>query len=250
VLFRSRSPAALRHILDCRVRSTINVKVVDAESIEALIQALVATFARFPMEGSSCTVLRVLNPRLSLAAGANLESPTCRRRCFAEASDRLQQDYSALRALDQSKVESALTALRNDKAEFDAAAVCELIAGALEGDKGVNRAIHDLITHYVVALAEIWLQHGIKPGRAAHPSNPNYRGKFHRFADLVLTSAVEPWSKRHDGHNQELSATLRKAHAELPTDIRRFVSYAPRRGDVEWLVSDDHVKAALARFKK
>jgi len=110
--------------------------------------------------------------------------------------------------------------LRDKNAEFNAAGVCESIASALDGDKGINTAIHDLITEYVAALAEIWLQHGIKPARAAHPSNPNYRGKFHRFADLVLTSAVEPWSRRHDGDNQELLATLREADSYRVSALR------------------------------
>jgi hypothetical protein len=246
-----RSPAPLRRILDSSVRSTLHDTIVDAESVEALIEALVAAFASFPEEAPSLTVLRAMTLRSSIPEGTKSESRNRRRRCFSEASVLLKQDYSALRASDQRTIESALTELRDSsEAEFDAADACESIASALDGDKGINTAIHDLITEYVAALAEIWLQHGIKPGRAVHPSNRNYRGKFHHFADLVLTSAVEPWSKRHDGHNQKLSATLRKAHGQLPADIRRFVSYAPRRGDVEWLVSDDHVRAALARLKK
>ncbi len=244
-----RSPAPLRRALD-RGCSAIHDNIVDAESIEELIHALVAAFASFPKEATSLTVLRAVTPRSSLPEGANFESRHRLRHSFAEASDLLQQDYSALGAIDQRRIESALTDLRDNNPEFDAGDVCDSISSALVGDKGINAAIHDLITGYVVALAEIWLQHGIKPGRAVHPSNPNYQGKFHRFADLVLTSAVEPWSKRHDGPNQKLSATLRNTHAQLPADIRRFVSYAPRRGDVEWLVSEDHVRAAIVRLKK
>ena len=51
-----------------------------------------------------------------------------------------------------------------------------------------NTLIADLITNYVASVAQIWLRHGIRPGRAVHPSNPNYRSKFHRFVDLVLTA--------------------------------------------------------------
>jgi hypothetical protein len=246
-----RSPAPLRRLLDRGVGCAIHDRVVDAESIEALIQALIAAFASFPKEAPALTVLRAIAPLSSLLEDANIESPNCLDAYFAEASVLLQQEYSALRAIDQRTIENALTALRDSgNAEFDAADVCESIARALDGDKGISLALHDLITEYVAVLAEIWLQNGVKPARAARSSNPSYRGKFHRFADLVLTAAVEPWSKRHDVDNHELLATLRKAHARLPSDIRKFVSCAPRRRDVEWLVSDDLVKTVLTRFKK
>jgi hypothetical protein len=245
-----RSPTPLRHALDSSVRSTIDHTTVDAESIEALIEDLIAAFARFPEEAPSFTVLRVITPRSSLPEGDKLESLRHLRRRFSEACDRLQQDYSALRALDQIKIESALTALRTDNAEFKAADVCESISVALEGDKGLKATIHDLITDYVLTIALVWVKHGLKPYRSTRESKANYRGKFHRFADLILTGAVEPWSKRHDGNYQEFLARLRESHAQLPSELRKFLSPAPRRSDVEWLVSDDHVKVALTRLKK
>jgi hypothetical protein len=197
------------------------------------------------------TVLRLLKPSFHRTEDKKFESGIRLRRRFAEASDLLQQTYSALGSVDQRKVERAVTAVRIDTSgKFNAADVCNAIADALGDDIEVNSAIHDLITDYAFALAQLFSQHGIKPGRAMHPADPNYRSKFHRFADLVLTWAVEPWSKRHDSNRQEISAALRRAHAQLPSDIRGSVRYAPRRSDVEWLVSDDHLRAALARFKK
>jgi hypothetical protein len=245
-----RSPAPLRRVLDRGVRYTIHPNIVDAESMGVLIDALVAAFASFPKEASSLTILRSLTPRSSLPRSANFDSRICLRHCFAEASVLLQEDYSALAAIDQRRIERALTDLRGDNPEFDAADVCDSIAGALDDDKGIKTVIHDLITSYVLALADIWLRHGIKAARSVRFSHPNYRGKFHRFADLVLTATVEPWSKRHDYDIHQLSASLREAHAKLPSDVRKFVGRAPRRSDVEWLVSDDHVKAALVRLKK
>jgi hypothetical protein len=93
------------------------------------------------------------------------------------------------------------------------------------------------------------MHHAITPGRTVNPSNPNYRGKFHRFLDLVLTAVVDPWSKRHDRAQVERASKLRKAHARLSEDVRKVVSPAPRRSDVEWLVSDESVKKALARIR-
>jgi hypothetical protein len=66
----------------------------------------------------------------------------------------------------------------------------------------------------------------------------------------LLTAVVEPWSKRHDGNFEKMAAELRQLHAELPKDDQKIVSPAPRRSDVQWLVTDDHIKKALARFKK
>jgi hypothetical protein len=240
-----RSPARLRCVLDHDVASAIENDIVDSESAEALIHALVAAFASSPEEASSLAVLRALT-HSSLPKYGELDRRSLRR-CFAEASDFLQEDYSALQATDQRSIESALTELRKNDLESNAADVCESIANALGDDKVIDPAIHDLITEYVAAVVDVWLQHGIKPTRSVRFSHPNYRGKFHRFADLVLTAAVEPWSKRHDDDQHQLSERLRNAHAQLPSDIRKFVSGAPRRCDVEWLVSDDHVRRALSR---
>jgi len=102
----------------------------------------------------------------------------------------------------------------------------------------------------VAAAAGIWLQHGIKPTRAFRPSNGDYKSKFTRFVDLVLTCIVEPWSKRYDGNQRETAAKLYAAHAQLPKDDRKLVRPTARRSDIEWLVSDDHVRKALARSKK
>ena len=104
-----RSPAQLRRVLDRGVSSAIRDSIVDGESIEALIHALVAAFARFPNEASSLTVLRAITSRSYLPRSANFDSRNrlCHR--FAKVSDLLQQDYAALRPGDQHAVESTLT---------------------------------------------------------------------------------------------------------------------------------------------
>jgi hypothetical protein len=247
-----RSPAHLRRVLDRDINSAIRDSIVDAESMGTLIDAIVAAFARFPKEASSLTVLRAIMPRSSLPASVNSESQNRLRRVFDEASNLLQQDYAALRAGNQQAIESALTELRDNKAEFDAVDVCAVISRALGENEGevIAPLAHDLITDYAVAIAQIWRQHGLRAARARNPWNPAYRGKFHRFADLVLTSVVDPWSKRHDGDQREMLASLHKALAQLPDEYRRIVSPAARRTDVEWLVSEDHVRKALARVQK
>ena len=247
-----RSPSPLRRVLDRSISSALGDNIVDAENIEALIHALVAAFARFPKEASSLTVLRAITPRSSLPKSANFESRNRLRRRFAEAADLLKQDYAALRAGDQHAIESALTELRDNNAEFDAADVCAAISRTLGQNEGevIAPFVHDLITDYATAIAQIWRQYGIRPARARNPSDPAYRGKFHRFADLVLTSVVDPWSKRHDVDRREMLTSLRKAVAGLPAEYRRIVSPAARRSDVELLVSEDHIRKAIARVQK
>ena len=243
-----RSPAALRHVLECDVCSSVQHTIIDLERIEVLIDRLVDGFASFAEEETSLTVLRAMVPRASLPNFKKIDR-TSLRRWFAKGAVYLKEDYAALRSVDQRRVEAALTTLQRSRAEFDAADVCEAIANALDSDDGnaVNTVIYDLITDYVAAVAEIWLQHGVRPGRAV---DSHYPGKFHRFVDLVLTAVVEPWSKRHDGDQGETAASLYRAHARLPEDVRKVVNPAPRRSDVEWLVSEGHLRRALRPIQK
>jgi hypothetical protein len=247
-----RSPAHLQRVLNHGVHSAIDEEVIDTETIELLIDNLLAPFASVPRNEASLTALRATVPK---SMRSNINGADCAelRSFFAESASFVKQEYEALHAFEQRNVESALTSLRNCKeAKLDAAKVSETMAKALDdGDEdAMGAALHDLITDYVAAVARVWLQNGLKPARGAHPSKEHYRAKFHRFVDLLLTAVVEPWSKRHDGNFEKMAAELRQLHAELPKDIQKIASPAPRRSDVQWLVTDDHVKKALARFKK
>ena len=218
----TRLPAAQRHALNRNLRSSLRCEPTDSESVDAVIEHLLATLAESPRNEASLTVLRAVAPRSASAIDAQT-STTRLRRCFGDAAILLQEDYSALPAIDQNKVESALVALRNGvTGRFDAADVCRAISSALRQneEENITPFAHDLITDYVTAIAQIWCQHGLRAARARNPLDAAYRGKFHRFADLVLTSLVDPWSKRHDGDQREM------------------------------LVSEDHVKKAIERVKK
>ena len=235
----NRLPASQRRVLDRKVSSSLGQEAIDSESIEGLIEVLITAFGRWPRTEPSLTVLRAVEPR---------SSTTLLRRAFSEAAILLREDYSTLSALDQREVESALSALSDRKGDkFDTADVCMTISRALEHDRTdeITLAAHDLITDYVAAVADVWKQHGLRPARATHPFNPAHRSKFHRFVDLVLTSVVDPGSKRHDGDQSETLAKLREVHAQIPEADRRIVRAAPRRSDVEWPVSEDHVRKAL-----
>jgi hypothetical protein len=241
-----RSPAVLRRVLDYEVWSSFQHAIIDLESMEVLIDSFIVGFSSWPKEETSLTVLRAVVPKVLLPKIKRID---LLRRCFAKGAIFLKNDYASLHSVDQRRVEAALTKLQKRPAEFDAADVCEAIANALDENDGhaVNTVIYDLITDYVAAVAEIWLQHSIRPGRAV---DSHYQGRFHRFVDLVLTAVVEPWSKRHDGDQGETAASLRKAHARLSEDARKVVNPALRRSDVEWLVGEGHLRSARRPIQK
>ena len=93
-------------------------------------------------------------------------------------------------------------------------------------------------TDYVAGVVHIWKHHDLAPVRSR-------ASKFHRFVDLVLIAAFEPWSKRHAVSFNDLLAEQLEFHRNLPEDIRRLIRAAPRQSDTEWLVTDDHVKKAI-----
>lgn len=246
-----RAPAPLRVVLDNDLCSIVHDQIINSESIEEVIDRLISAFARLPNHETSQTVLRSITPRGSLPRSDKTYIADLQR-CFAEAPVYFNEDYSALHATDQRRVEAALTAVGRKRAAFGAADVCQAIAGVLDYNEGTGFTIvtADLITNYVAAAAEIWWHAGLRPTRSVRLSDLGYRSKFNRFVDLLLTGIVEPWSKRYDGNQCETAAKLYEAHARLPKDVRKSVRAAARRSDVEWLVGDDHVRKALARLKK
>jgi hypothetical protein len=233
-----RSPAKLRRDLNDGVESAFHDPVVDEESLEKLFDNLPSAFASAPRSEVSQTVLRAMLPK---PMRAKLNDRSKVRRFLAESTSLLKQEYAALHPIDQRKVEAALTRLWNRRgATADAANVSETIAKALKGRKvdGIRLTVHDLVTKYAATVAHIWNQHGVKPVRSASST-------FHRFVDIVLIAAVEPWSKRHAVSFNDILAEQREIHRSLPKDLQRLSRPTPRRSDIQWLVTDDHVKKAI-----
>jgi hypothetical protein len=56
---------------------------------------------------------------------------------------------------------------------------------------------------------------------------------------------IEPEAKRHLVDLEDLRRQIHKVHAKLPSEARHFISPAPRRRDVIWLISEDHLKKAM-----
>jgi hypothetical protein len=127
--------------------------------------------------------------------------------------------------------------------------ICNPKAEHRDGDdETLSSQSAKFLTDYCFALGAIWRGVGLKPSRARNPLNPKYRSRFHRFAELILTEMMEPWTLRHDDNLDELRDKIRRRHAQLPEALRRSVSLGLRRADTEWLISEDHVRRAIQRL--
>jgi hypothetical protein len=158
----------------------------------------------------------------------------------------IKGDYASIGAIHQRKVEDAIAALA-ESGRAGASDVFSALADALGSDHDSNPSsqIYDLIVQYVVQVARVWRQVGLRPSRARHRDDASYKSKFHRFVDLVLTPMIEPEARRHLVDLDDMRRTVRRIRAALPDEVRRVVSPAPGRADTVWLVSDDHLKKAL-----
>jgi len=63
-----------------------------------------------------------------------------------------------------------------------------------------------------------------------------------------LTAMVDPGTRRHDSADEieNYKNAVRKNYRELPKEIQRVARPGLRRSDWEWLISDDHLRKALA----
>jgi hypothetical protein len=230
-----RAPAALRRRLDAAVIPLIQEEHVDLEAIEAIFDAAVGVFTEDSRQEAARTALAVLT----------YQPPG------GERYMTVKNDFPGLGADDRTKSEKALAALgkASKKRVTTTSDVFAALARALRHRKSakLNSQIHTLIVDYVAVVADVWRHAGLRPSRAGHVEDPTYKSKFHRFADLVLTAIIEPGARRHDVNLQDLRQRTRLAHAKLPPEVRRIVSPALRRADVEWLISSNHIDKALRR---
>jgi hypothetical protein len=228
-----RAPAEIRGLLDGRIRTLLAIEVFDTEVIEEILDAAVVCFQQYPEHEAAKTALATM--LVASTDGGHVNA--------------LKLDYSGLDYDSRMNCEKVPATLVSST--VTAAAVFEALASALAVAPlvSIRHEANDLIIGYVRSVAMLWRRTGLRTSRARHPFDPRYTSRFHRFAELVLTAVVDPWTHRHDVDLDELRWQARTAHAALPKELRGVVSAAPRRGDVEWLVTDDQVKKALAAFK-
>jgi hypothetical protein len=227
-----RGPAGVRRCLDERVRPLVQCCVVDSEVIEEILGAATSVFAGCPDNEAARTALRALSVTSS----------------EGRQTIGLCSDYSGLHFDAKRECETALVALAEVPTEaVTAATVFDALGVAITTDRAADASpdVSGLIVRFVVIIATLWREVGLHPTRATRRWDPKYKSRFHRFVELVLTAVTEPSSRRHDDNIDQIANESRVVHGRLPSELRRFVSPRLRRADIEWLVSDDHVKKAL-----
>ena len=231
-----RAPAEVRHQLDAKVACLMRTQPADSELIEAIFDATAEVFASHP-KGAARKVRRAL--QIDPAHG--------------KYSPVITPEYSGLTPNARATVEAALAVVaRAERDGLTATTVFEALASALGDNAKISSTeISGDIADYVAEVAIVWSNSGLKPGRARDPSDPAYKARFHRFLDLVLTAMTEPWSMRHDGELelQKTRTEKKDAHDNFSKEYQDISTPALDWRDVEWLVSDDHLKKGLTRAR-
>jgi hypothetical protein len=227
-----RAPERLRESLEQAVIPIVQQAPIDLEVFEAILEATASVFLQHCEEESAKTALKALG--VTDVDGI--------RQVKAKV------DFSGLGNARQREVEAALSNLKRlPGSRLNASNVFETMASVLDAEEIQSDEIATLIIDYVADVASLWREAGIKPSRARNPEDLKYKSSFHKFLELVITAILEPWTLRHDGGLEERAQEIRRRHAELPHDFRSIASPSLRRSDVEWIVSDDHLRKALAR---
>ena len=228
----TRAPERLRQSLEQAVIPIVREDPIDLEVIEATLDATASAFLEQCEEESAKTALKALGV-------TDVDG-------FRHVGAKV--DFSGIDVARQREVEAALSNLKKlPGSQLKASNVFETMALALDAAGIQSDEIATLIVDYVAGVASRWREAGIKPSRARHPGDLKYKSSFHKFVELVITAILEPWTLRHDDGLEERAQAIWRRHAELPHDFRSIASPSLRRSDVEWIVSDDHLRKALAR---
>jgi hypothetical protein len=227
-----RGSAKLRQDLDQAVFAVLCQTPVDLEVVEAIFDAAGTSFAKHPTEEPASTALATLESSEDdgvLRIG-------------------LKVDFESLPSASQLRMQTTLSDLVTSAAgDLTAERIFSTMVSVLDTEfMNADPEIACLITDYVGAVDDLWRAAGLHTGRGHDPANPEYRSPFHRFVELVLTAMIDPWSRRHDDDLDEHRRAVWQAHAMLEEEYKR-AGAGLSRADREWLVSEYHIKRALAR---
>jgi hypothetical protein len=225
-----RASTRLRADLNRAVAELLRHNPIDAETMQALVEAMHEIFVKHQGEDAARTALSALD---SWDDAGNVRIS-------------LKLWLEALSSATQRRIENCLSEIIAASRTLTAAEVLFAIAAVLDSESAnVDTQIGQLIVAYCAKLKPLWRAAGLRPARARHPEDPSYKSKFHTFAELILTAVVDPWTRRHDGAEQiqqHQKAGLAQ-HRKLPNEIQRSVSSELHRSDREWLVSEHHLRA-------
>lgn len=217
-----RTPASLRKELDQAIISATLNSVVDLELIESVFETTEKIFKKYPDIKPSATALKAL---------AQLSAV----------------NFSALELTSRRNAEQAFADLLRREKKVTAARIFQVLMQAI-GEATISTASPSsfgFITSYVFDLMVIWRRMRLPTGRARNDASPQYKSKFHRFADLVLTALCEPQARRHNADLESIRQQAWLVHARLSTEDKKLISASLPRADRQWMVSEAHIKAAL-----
>jgi hypothetical protein len=224
----AEASAKLRRRLDEEILPLIRQPTIDLEVIQSIFETAAKVFDDFPVRGPSLSnLLSEVGKDYFSNLGATLR-----------------------RELEQAIADFGAPSKTGDR--VTAEALFKVLAEALpaEDTQKIKTGTHRLRSHYIAEVAKIWRRAGLKPFRSNDPWTIGHRGRFHCFAEFVLTAIAEPQTRRHDGDNDiyALRRATKRAHDRLTEDIRPLVSLELSRVDRQWLTSDDHLKRGLSKL--
>jgi hypothetical protein len=163
---------------------------------------------------------------------------------FVSPASKLIDDYEALHSQDRLSLDNSLNNLTTALSVFGRMAAYADDGPVAESDEG------DVVVTYLKEVKACWITHGLTPGREQKGKdnlkyNHQYKGRFHRFAELILISCLNPASRTFEPTVQDVALT-NKNEQKLARELREQ-AIPLRHHD---LISDYRMRQALASASK
>jgi hypothetical protein len=185
-----RGPAALRRRLDQELGELIQEPIIDLETIEVIFEKAAAAFEEWSDDKTTAAASKAIRGwRTTLIAALSAEARAAAEKALGEV---------------------AAKATAGDPVAIE---IFGTLGQTLKHNKNANQSkqIQGIITTYVVDIAELWRQAGLRPARAYSESDPRYFSRFHWFADDVLATVEDSSAERGEGPSRVYHHDLRAA---------------------------------------
>jgi hypothetical protein len=235
--------ATIRRTLDEVVRRTYFDGHADAETMADLFNGCAVAVKGLRDKANTRTIINALGiPKYKITKRKGKPS--------TKPSLGLIDNYDAMHPDERGRIERDLQELLSNHLEnltslkvFGRLAESLTIAATIDNREQSG----DLLRAYISDAAKIWRQSDLRPSRARHPEDPEYRSLFHLFLELVLINQFDPRSRLLDRIDDRELEFARKIYVSLPKDLRAETSMGPRN---EWLIGDEDLKIVLAAESK
>jgi hypothetical protein len=225
-----RIKAPIRRAFDQAAKDHFGGGGVDSEKVEAFLHECAAIAEE--LEANADRILSVLG---------RLKVP---EQSFVSPASKLINDYESLHPEDRLSLENSLNNLTTALSVFGRMAACAK-NGPVAKSKGA-----DVVVAYLKEVIASWRAHGLQPAREQQTDgdpkyNQKYKGRFHRFAELILISRLDPVSRRFEPTEHDIVRT-NENEQELEQKLREK-AIPLRHKD---LISDYRIRQALATDSK